>query len=64
MIKNKTKDWRLIRLTNNRRQQARILRLQRQDYLTFPEHIKMRLADELIALKVEEQQLLKELQNG
>lgn len=60
----KFKDWRKVRLINNRRQQARIKRLQSQDFLVFPEHVKMRFVAELATLKAEESEILKEMSNN
>ena len=55
------KDWISIRLTNNRRQKARIKRLLEEQWLQFPEHMKLRFEADMAMLLQEEKELLEQL---
>lgn len=59
--KNDFKDWSVIKLANVKKQIARIERLQRQDFLIFPEHIKLKFEAELALLRQEQAELIEKL---
>ena len=57
-MKQHNKDWTVIKLANCKKQIARIKRLQQQDFLVFPDHVKIRFKEELAWLQREQAELI------